>query len=90
MHASHRLHHELGNSFYVLRLVVLTELTVAFFQTALSPDIVADEVFKAVLSDQFYVLTHPEGSREQIEARLTAVLEQRAPAIVPEGQFPQR
>jgi len=61
-----------------------------FFQTALSPDIVADEVFKAVLSDQFYVLTHPEGSREQIEARLTAVLEQRAPAIVPEGQFPQR
>lgn len=61
-----------------------------FFQTALPPELVAAQVFEAVTENHFYVLTHPEGSREQIEARLRAVLAQEKPAIVPAGQFPQQ
>ncbi|MFK7975205.1 MAG: SDR family NAD(P)-dependent oxidoreductase [Halioglobus sp.] len=60
-----------------------------FFKTALSPDEVANMVFEAVVDDQFYILTHPEGSRVQIEERLQGILSLSAPAIVPEGQFPQ-
>lgn len=60
-----------------------------FFKTALSPDEVAEMVFKAIVDEQFYILTHPEGSRVQIEARLQGILGLNEPAIVPEGQFPQ-
>lgn len=60
-----------------------------FFKTAMSPDDVAEKVFKAVVDDQFYILTHPEGSRVLIEARLQGVLGLNEPAIVPEGQYPQ-
>lgn len=70
-------------------LEAVQEMIAEFFQTALSPDVVAQHVFDAVVNDQFYVLTHPEGSRVQIAARLQAIVDGEAPAIVPEGQFPQ-
>lgn len=60
-----------------------------FFQTALSPDAVADRVFSAVVAQEFYILTHPEGSRVQIEERMRGILEGNGPAIVPTGAFPQ-
>lgn len=60
-----------------------------FFKTALSPDEVANRVFEAVADEQFYILTHPEGSRVQIEERLQGILGLQTPAVVGEGQFPQ-
>lgn len=70
-------------------LAAIEEMIGDFFKTALSPDDVAERVFKAVVDDQFYILTHPEGSRVLIEARMQGILGLSEPAIVPEGQYPQ-
>ncbi|MFT4614717.1 MAG: NADP-dependent 3-hydroxy acid dehydrogenase YdfG [Bacteroidia bacterium] len=59
-----------------------------FFQNALSPDAVAEQVFESIAQNRFYILTHPEGSRVQIEERMRGILEGVVPAIVPSGGFP--
>lgn len=64
------------------------EVIGGFFKTALSPDGVAKQVFDAIVSDRFYILTHPEGSREQVEARMRAILEGQEPAALGSADFP--
>jgi NAD(P)-dependent dehydrogenase (short-subunit alcohol dehydrogenase family) len=42
---------------------------------------VADEVFDAIASERFYILTHPE-MKQAIEIRMQDVLQQRAPTLL--------
>ncbi|MFT4520314.1 MAG: NAD(P)-dependent dehydrogenase (short-subunit alcohol dehydrogenase family) [Halioglobus sp.] len=67
---------------------VIDEMVEDFFKTALSPDTVAEQVFDAVISDQFYILTHPEGSKPQVEARMRGILEGDKPAVIGSADFP--
>lgn len=62
--------------------------TAEFFSTALSPDAVAEKVFEAIANEQFYILTHPEGSVVQVEKRMRNILENRAPDSTGAGDFP--
>ena len=39
---------------------------------------VADAVFDAIRSDQFYILTHPEG-KEYVRTRMEDILQRRIP-----------
>jgi NAD(P)-dependent dehydrogenase (short-subunit alcohol dehydrogenase family) len=55
--------------------------TKEFFDTTLSPDTVADQVFDAICNDQFYILTHPEGSKELIEKRLKEICGNGSPSL---------
>lgn len=64
------------------------EMIEDFFKSALSPDTVADQVFDAIINGNFYILTHPEGSKTQIESRMRAILANTEPAFVGSGDFP--
>lgn len=64
------------------------EMVGDFFKTALSPDVVAEQVFAAISSGQFYILTHPNGSRARIEDRMRAVLEGNKPAEIGAADYP--
>jgi NAD(P)-dependent dehydrogenase (short-subunit alcohol dehydrogenase family) len=66
----------------------IEEATAEFFSTALSPDAVAEKVFEAILNEQFYILTHPEGSVVQVEKRMRNILDNRAPDSSGPGDFP--
>ena len=66
----------------------LEEMISEFFNTALSPDSVAEQVFEAIVSEQFYILTHPEGSKAQVESRMRAILKGREPAAQGSADFP--
>jgi hypothetical protein len=66
----------------------IEEATVAFFDTALSPDIVAERVFDAIASGQFYILTHPEGSKLQVEKRMRGILDNVNPTIAGPEDYP--
>ncbi len=59
-----------------------------FFSTALSPDAVAGQVFDAIVANQFYILTHPVGSRRQVERRLRGILDDSNPAVTGPEEFP--
>ena len=48
-------------------------------QAGMSPQQVADYVFKAIRADQFYILTHPELNSE-VQKRMEDILQQRNPA----------
>ena len=66
----------------------IAEATEAFFTTALSPDVVAGQVFDAIVNDQFYILTHPEGSKVQVEKRLRGILDNGKPTMAGPEDFP--
>lgn len=66
----------------------VVEATQAFFSTARSPAAVAAQVFDAIAVDQFYILTHPEGSKVQIEKRMRGILDNRSPTIAGPEDFP--
>lgn len=59
-----------------------------FFSTALSPDAVASQVFDAIANQQFYILPHPEGSKQQVEKRMRGILENRNPTVTGPEEFP--
>ena len=67
----------------------IEEATEAFFNTALSPEAVAEQVFDAIAREQFYILTHPDGSRQQVEKRLRGILENSNPSVAGPEDFPQ-
>ena len=48
-------------------------------QAGMSPQQVADYVFKAIRAEQFYILTHPELNSE-VQKRMEDILQQRNPA----------
>lgn len=59
-----------------------------FFSTALAPERVAEQVFAAIENNEFYVLTHPEGSREQVARRMQAILDGEQPPAQGPQDFP--
>lgn len=65
----------------------LEELAGAFFQQALSPEAVAEQVFEAIVQKRFYVLPHA-GIKTQAESRLQAILNDGAPTARGPEDFP--
>ena len=51
-------------------------------QTGISPEHVAECVFRAIAADQFYILTHP-GAKAWVRTRMEDILQERNPT--PEG-----
>lgn len=51
-----------------------------FLEAGMAPARVADQVVEAIHADRFYVLTHPDMIRSQVEERLRAILDDRPPA----------
>ena len=64
------------------------EATAEFFSTAVSPEVVAEQVFTAISEQKFYILTHPEGSLEQVEKRMRGILENTGPSVTGPEEFP--
>jgi short-subunit dehydrogenase len=64
------------------------EAAAAFFAEMMSPDVVAGMVFDAIESGRFYILTHPEGTREMLDARLTAIKNQQSPKVISMMDWP--
>ena len=54
-----------------------------FLEEGMAPSEVADMVVDAIRQDRFYVLTHPETIKPQVEARLRAVLDGTDPPAMP-------
>jgi NAD(P)-dependent dehydrogenase (short-subunit alcohol dehydrogenase family) len=52
-----------------------------FFRTTLAPEDVAAMVFDAIEAKQFYILTHPNGSREQVKKRMQQILDNGSPDV---------
>ena len=73
---------------HVAKQQAIEEATVAFFDTAMSPDLVAARVFDAISSGEFYILTHPEGSKVQVEKRMRGILDTINPTIAGPEDFP--
>ena len=63
-------------------------LAAAFFETAQSPVAVAEQLFDAIRQRQFYVLTHAQGSREQVAQRMDDILKGREPGSAGPVAFP--
>jgi NAD(P)-dependent dehydrogenase (short-subunit alcohol dehydrogenase family) len=67
----------------------IEEAAAAFFgSTAIDPARVAGAVFDAIREQRFYILTHPEGSKEQIEKRMRAILDDGVPGATGPENFP--
>ncbi|MEH6584808.1 MAG: SDR family NAD(P)-dependent oxidoreductase [Halioglobus sp.] len=66
----------------------IDEATQGFFSTARSPAAVAEQVFDAITKDQFYILTHPEGSKVQVEKRMRGILDNNNPTVAGPEDFP--
>ncbi len=70
------------------QLKAIEEMTAAFFETALAPDRVAEQVFDAIAERRFYILTHPQGSMRQVEQRLGDILQGRNPSVSGPEDYP--
>jgi len=67
----------------------IEEMAAAFFNdAAMPPQAVADLVFKAIEEQQFYILTHPKGSKEQVEKRMRSILEDGQPTSTGPEDYP--
>lgn len=67
----------------------IEELAAEFFSTAaMSTELVADQVFEAIKNNQFYILTHPKGSQEQIQKRMQSILDNGHPSVTGPEEFP--
>ena len=51
------------------------------FREAMGPAAVAELVFDAIRSRQFYILTHPQGSHELVRQRMQAILDNGEPPL---------
>ncbi|MCX2981026.1 SDR family NAD(P)-dependent oxidoreductase [Halieaceae bacterium IMCC14734] len=61
----------------------------AFFDDAgIPPERIAELVFEGIQAKDFYLLSHPQGSREQIEKRMRAILDNGHPGVSGAGDFP--
>ncbi len=67
----------------------IEEMVGEFFKTAMGPERVAELVFEAIRDGQFYILPHPEGTREQVSKRLQDILDNRSPSVSGPEEFPQ-
>jgi NAD(P)-dependent dehydrogenase (short-subunit alcohol dehydrogenase family) len=67
----------------------IEELTRDFFDSSgMDPARVASQVFDAVSAGRFYILTHPEGSKAEIEKRMRAILDDGHPSASGPEAFP--
>lgn len=64
------------------------DATGEFFKTALSPDDVAELVFKAIDDKQFYILTHPNGTKVQVQKRLDQITNNGSPDVSGPEELP--
>lgn len=67
---------------------VIEEMAAEFFSTALSTENVADQVFDAIANESFYILTHPIGSKEQVEKRMRTIIDGGQPSVTGPEEFP--
>ena len=74
---------------WIAEQAAIEEAASAFFtSSALPTEVVAEQVFDAIEKEQFYILTHPQGSVEQVEQRLRAILEGGYPPATGPENFP--
>ncbi len=64
------------------------EASATFFAQTMSPESVAEKAFEAISDDQFYILTHPIGSKEQVEKRMRTILDGGNPSVAGPQDFP--
>ncbi len=69
-------------------LDVIEEMAGSLFATAMPTAEVAQLVFDSIRSGRFYVLTHPEGSREQVRKRMQTILDDGYPSVSGPEEFP--
>lgn len=74
---------------WIAEQAAIEEAASAFFtSSALPTEVVAEQVFDAIEKEQFYILTHPQGSVEQVEQRMRAILEGGYPPATGPENFP--
>lgn len=66
----------------------IEEMAGSLFSTAMPTAAVADLVFEGMRSGRFYILTHPEGSREQVRKRMQTILDDGYPSVAGPEDFP--
>lgn len=66
----------------------IEEMAATLFSAAMSADKVADMVMEAVRENRFYVLTHPEGTREQVRRRMQCIIDGKAPDLSGPEDYP--
>ncbi|MFL3655587.1 MAG: SDR family NAD(P)-dependent oxidoreductase [Halioglobus sp.] len=67
----------------------IEEMASEFFSSAaMATEAVADHVFDAISNDTFYILTHPKGSKIQIEKRMHEILDGGQPSSTGPEDFP--
>ena len=67
----------------------IEEMASEFFSSAaMATEAVADQVFDAISNDTFYILTHPKGSKIQIEKRMHEILDGGQPSSTGPEDFP--
>ncbi|MRI33894.1 3-oxoacyl-ACP reductase [Endozoicomonas sp. OPT23] len=64
------------------------EASAEFFAQTLSPESVAETAFNAIRNDEFYILTHPIGSKEQVEKRMRTIIDGGNPSVAGPQDFP--
>lgn len=73
------LQNEPGNVLITPESLAVIQSIIQAIETGMSPHQVADDVFKAIINEQFYILTHPDFNPE-IQKRMENILQQRNPA----------
>ncbi|MEH6588352.1 MAG: SDR family NAD(P)-dependent oxidoreductase [Halioglobus sp.] len=74
---------------YVVEQQAMEEMASEFFKSvAISTERVADQVFAAIEAEEFYILTHPQGSKTQVEARMRSILDGGVPTATGPESFP--
>jgi NAD(P)-dependent dehydrogenase (short-subunit alcohol dehydrogenase family) len=67
----------------------IEDMASEFFSTAaMATEAVADQVFDAIRNNNFYILTHPKGSKIQIEKRMNEILDGGQPSSTGPEDFP--
>lgn len=70
------------------RLRTAGEIYDEFFKDAMTPDALAERVFKDIEAGRFYLFSHPKASRASIERRMKTILEDGTPYIKDATTFP--
>ncbi len=71
-------------------LEIIEQMTHEFLAAGISADQVAGNVFDAMRAGRFYILTHPTGTKVQVEKRMQAILNDGAPEMSGPEQYPVR
>ncbi|MBA6413784.1 SDR family NAD(P)-dependent oxidoreductase [Parahaliea sp. F7430] len=61
-----------------------------FAETAMAASAVAEQVFEAVEKRSFYILTHPQGTKEKLKERLSSIINDQPPPLLSAADFPSQ